>query len=268
MRYTIGLFLLVTIALSGCGADEDTLATVGDKTISKQQFEAYLKFKRLNPRDEAHRQKLIEQFIERETFAAAVEKAALLDKTMMDVELNEFRKEMLISRYFEKYLNDKVSDQALQNYYSANQTNYAENKIHVQHVMVRTNKNMTDTERKAKLTTVQEAYSKIKAGKDFASIAKDYSEDTISSKKGGDLGWIKQGAIDKVFSEKVFVMKKGDISEPFETKFGYHIVKVIDSPATVKRPFEAVKGDIRYQLRNQSKQAELERLVSTIKVKR
>ena len=50
------------------------------------------------------------------------------------------------------------------------------------------------------------------------------------------------------------------MSEPFETPFGFHVVKLIDGPKVVKRPFDAVAGDIRYQLRNKAKQAEIERL--------
>jgi peptidyl-prolyl cis-trans isomerase C len=58
------------------------------------------------------------------------------------------------------------------------------------------------------------------------------------------------------------------VSEPFLTTFGYHIVKVLDEPRVVTRPFEAVKGDIRYKLRNQAKQAELERLKKQVNIKK
>jgi peptidyl-prolyl cis-trans isomerase C len=56
-------------------------------------------------------------------------------------------------------------------------------------------------------------------------------------------------------------MKAGDVSEPFLTDFGFHIVKVIEAPQDVTKPLNALKGDIRYQLRNQSKKAETKRLL-------
>ena len=62
-------------------------------------------------------------------------------------------------------------------------------------------------------------------------------------------------------------MKPGDVSQPFETVFGFHIVKLIKGPKSIKRPFSAVEGDIRYQLRNKAKQAELKRLRSKMSVK-
>jgi peptidyl-prolyl cis-trans isomerase C len=56
-------------------------------------------------------------------------------------------------------------------------------------------------------------------------------------------------------------MEPNQISEPFETAFGFHVVKLLEGPVVVKKPFEAVSGDIRYRLRNQAKDAELKRLL-------
>ncbi len=146
--------------------------------------------------------------------------------------------------------------------------NYEQKKVHVAHILFRTHANMGETERKAKLTAANAARSKIKKGKKYEAIAKKYSEDKISGKKGGDLGWLKQGAIEPRFSEKVFSMEVGKVSEPFETNFGYHIVKVLEGPVTVTRSFEAAQGDIRYQLRNQTKDAETKRLMKSIEIEK
>ena len=267
-KYTVLLFIVALLALSACGDKTPKLATVDGRTITQAQFDAYAKFKRLPIQDENKRTALVDQYLEREALASAIEKSNVLDKALTDAELNEFRKEMLISRYFEQYLRDQVSDQAVQNYYASHAKDYEEKKVHVAHILIRTKKNMSETERKAKLTTAQEVYSKISAGEDFAKVAADYSEDTISGKKGGDLGWMKEGAIDAAFSKKIFEMNPGDVSEPFETPFGFHVVKQLEAPTVVKRPFEAVKGDIRYQLRSQAKNAELKRLSAKSIVKR
>jgi peptidyl-prolyl cis-trans isomerase C len=90
--------------------------------------------------------------------------------------------------YFEKYLNEQVTDQAVRNYYNTKASEYEQKKAHVAHILIRLNSKMSEEERKVKLTTAQEAYSKIRAGEDFAEIAAQYSEDKISAKKGGDLG--------------------------------------------------------------------------------
>lgn len=265
LALTWTMSLTMALLLSGCSSEPDAIAIamVGDKAITQQQFDDYLAFKRINANDEVKYNNALEQYVERETLAAAIEKTALLDSGMIEAELNEFRKEMMISRYFETYLKDVVSDQAIVNYYNANASHYESKQVHVAHLLFRTNRNMGETERQAKLTAANEAYSKIKAGEDFSEVAKQYSEDTISGKKGGDLGWLKQGAIDQRFSEKVFSMSVNDISEPFESSFGFHIAMLLEGPVVTKQPYDAVKGDIRYQLRNQAKEAELKRLTES-----
>ncbi|CAB1055662.1 hypothetical protein D1BOALGB6SA_395 [Olavius sp. associated proteobacterium Delta 1] len=272
-RYLLILALILSLpalGLFGCG-DDDTapkLAVVNEKPVTEAEFEAYLKFKRAPQQDQKRRQMLLDQYLEREALAAAIEKAQLLDRELIAAELNEFRKEMLISRYFEKFLKDKVTDQAVQNYYNTHAADYEQRMARAAHILVRTNKKMSETERKVKLTTAQEAFSQIRAGKDFAEIAADYSEDRISAKKGGDLGWLKEGSIDPRFSKILFELEPGTLSEPFETPFGFHVVKLIEGPKVVKRPLSAVAGDIRYQLRAKTKKAELERLTADVKIEK
>jgi len=261
---------LLALALAGCGSGDSKhapqLAVINDKPVTQAEFEAYLKFKRAPGDDDNRRQVLLDQYLEREALAAAIEEAPLLDQELIAAELNEFRKEMLISRYFEKFLKDKVTEQAVGNYYNTHAADYEERMAHAAHILVRTNAKMSETERQAKLTTAQDAYSQVRAGKDFASIAEDYSEDRISAKKGGDLGWLKEGSIDARFSKTLFALKPGEVSEPFETPFGFHVVKLIEGPEVVKRPLSAVAGDIRYQLRAKAKKAELERLLAGVKI--
>ena len=272
MKNNTKIFLTIlasmSLFLSACGKNENTLAKVGDKTITTEQFEAFAEFKRVNLADEKNKQAALDQYLEREALADAVMEEDVLNKGLIEAELNEFKKEMLISRYFDQYLKNQVSDEAVQNYYNSRASDYEQSKVRVAHVLIRTNRNMQEAERQAKFTTAQEAHSKLYAGAEFSEVAEATSEDAVSAKKGGDLGWLQEGAIDPVFSKTVFSMKPGELSEVFETPFGFHIVKLVEGPLTVKRPFESVQGDIRYQLRNEAKKAELERLLSIIKIEK
>jgi peptidyl-prolyl cis-trans isomerase C len=264
----VAVCIVSMMVLSACNRTNESpaLASVDGKTITKNEFEAYLKFKRLPASDEKRKANLLDQYLEKEALAAVIEKEAALDKDLIRVELNEFRKEMLISRYFETFLKDKVNDQEIENYYNTHAADYESQKVHVAHIMIRTNPRMGELERKAKLTTAQEVYSKLRAGRDMAKLAEKYSEDKQSAKKGGDLGWIKQGSIDSRFSKQAFSLQAGDVSEPFETSYGFHVIKVIEGPRTVKQPLSAVKGNIRYQLRDMAKQAEVKRLQEKTKI--
>ena len=268
------ILMMMTLSIIGCSdhkkVDDNHLSTakistkiiarIDDHEITDKQFHAYLKFKRLLLKNDDRRLKVIEKYVQREALADAIEKENYLDHDLIAVELNEFRKEMLISRYFEKFLKQAVTDQAVQNYYHTHISAYEAQKAHAAHILIRTHKTMSEPERLAKLTTAQEAYSKIRTGISFSTIANDYSEDKNSTKKGGDLGWIKKGSIDPQFSKTLFALKPEEVSLPVETAFGFHIVKLVEAPKTIRRPFEAVASEIRYQLRNEAKQAELNRL--------
>lgn len=263
----LGLVVVVALIISACGKSGE-VGEVDGKAVTKQEFDTYLKFKRIPAEDKKRRDVALDQYLQREALAAAIEDSKLLDPVAIQVELNEFRKELMISRYFQTYLDKQVTDEAVKAYYAKHTDEYQENRVRVAHILQRINPKMSEAERKAKLTTLQEAYSKLKTGADFAKIAKQYSEDQISAGKGGDLGWLKKGSISPRFSEVIFSTKAGEFSEPFETPFGFHIIKVLDAPMVVKRPMESVQGDIRYQLRLQAKNAEMERLRGEIKVKR
>jgi peptidyl-prolyl cis-trans isomerase C len=175
---------------------------------------------------------------------------------------------MLISRYFEQFLNDKVNETAIRNFYASNAERYQSRKVRVAHVLIRTNPKMTEQEREAMLSKAREVYSKAVSSEDFAKLSEQYSDDAMSAKKGGDLGWLSEGAIDPAFVKAAFDMKKDEISQPVVTPFGFHVIKVLEEPKVVKQPYESVKGDIRFELRQQSKQAEMDRLQSLINIER
>lgn len=247
----------------------NAVGQINGQSVSNETFDAYLTFKRIKVRDDKHKAELVKQYLEREALMRTIADQAVLDEKLAEAEVNDFRQQMYISRYFEKYLNEAVTDQAIKNYYVANAADYENRQVHVSHILLRTNKKMTAAERAARHTTAQEVYSKLKAGGDFSELAQSYSEDKHSGKKGGDLGWLREGAINKTFTERAFALDKDQLTEPFETSFGYHIVKSMEKPKTVKRPFESVKSDIRYKLRQKAKAAEISKLksVSSIEVK-
>ena len=265
--YSVSVFLLLA-ALTACGDDKHVLATVNGKTITQEQFDAYLALKRIPFTDEKRRSKALEEFLDREGMAALIEKEGKLNQATIEAEVNEFRKEMLISRHFDQFLEESVDEKQVQDSYSSEAGQYEKQKVHAAHILIRTNKRMSEEQRKAKLTTAQEIYAKLQSGEAFETLASQFSEDKISGKRAGDLGWIKEGTIDERFSKRAFSLKAGSVTEPFETPFGFHILKVIEEPKTIRRPLGAVAGEIRYRLRSEAKEKELERLKKGIKVEK
>lgn len=96
--------------------------------------------------------------------------------------------------------------------------------------------------------TILEVKERLDKGEDFAELAKEYSIDGTKN-RGGDLGGIYKGdpQLDQDFQDVVFELEENEISEPFKTKFGWHIVQVTEIP--VKEPFEEVKEKYEYDLK-------------------
>ncbi|WP_070884420.1 peptidylprolyl isomerase [Pseudomonas argentinensis] len=267
MLHKLGV-LAVMIAIAGCDSNSDSIAEVNGQPVTQAQFDAYLKFKRVPTQNTQLVNRELDDYLEREGLAGQIEEQKLLPAEQVEAEVAEFRKQMLIGRYFEEFLKERVTDEAVRNYYATNPDQFQAKKIHVAHILVRTNPGLSETERQALLTKASAIHTKANSQEDFTALAKEYSEDQLSAQHGGDLGWLQEGAIDPAFSTRIFAMKAGELSEPIVTPFGFHIVKVLEGPQVIKQPFESVAGDIRYRLRQEAKAAELERLKAAAKIEK
>ncbi|MCA1022583.1 foldase [Halobacillus litoralis] len=99
--------------------------------------------------------------------------------------------------------------------------------------------------------TAEEVQKKLDDGGDFAELAEEYSTDG-SSENGGDLGWFGPGQMVAEFEEKAYELEKGSVSEPVETQFGYHIIKVTDKRDKEDiESYEDTKDEIRRTLVSQ-----------------
>lgn len=257
--------LLSAILLVSCG-NSDYLAKVGDKKISLEEFSSFLEFKGVRNADKQQQENLLKTYAQDIALYQSIKKSGVDEDGLLQIEVENFKRNLLISRYFEKLLAEKVTDDAVKNYYANHASDYEEERARFAHILVRTNSGMTEAEQQHAKSKVFEAYSALKAGDDFAEVAQKYSNDTISAKKGGDLGWVKRGAISPVFSKIAFSLTNEQYSEPFQTEFGFHIVKLLEPSRIIKTSFNDVKGEIRHQLKYQVKQAELERLLESSKI--
>lgn len=95
---------------------------------------------------------------------------------------------------------------------------------HARHILIRTSAIMSADQAKAK---IQQLYEQLKAGADFATLATANSDDPGSAKKGGDLDWLDPGATVPPFQAAMDKLQPGEMSEPFQSQFGWHIVQVL-----------------------------------------
>jgi peptidyl-prolyl cis-trans isomerase SurA len=94
---------------------------------------------------------------------------------------------------------------------------------HVRHILVKTNEVMNSADAKLKIDDI---YNKIKLGASFADMAKSYSDDPGSAQNGGDLNWVSTGEMVPVFEEQMLHTPIGQLSKPFQSSYGWHILQV------------------------------------------
>ncbi|HJF31599.1 MAG TPA: peptidylprolyl isomerase [Sporosarcina psychrophila] len=93
--------------------------------------------------------------------------------------------------------------------------------------------------------TADEVLAKLKEGGDFAKLAKEYSTEEMAQESGGDLGWFGPGKMVPEFEEAAFALKKGEISEPVKTSFGYHVIELMDTrEAKLEQTDEELKATV------------------------
>jgi peptidyl-prolyl cis-trans isomerase SurA len=95
---------------------------------------------------------------------------------------------------------------------------------HLRHILIRTSSEVTDDKARQMLLDIKQ---QIKNGKSFAELASKYSEDPVSKVAGGDLGWVEPGSATGKIENVANSLNIDQISEPFKTQFGWHIVEVL-----------------------------------------
>jgi foldase protein PrsA len=155
----------------------------------------------------------------------------------------EVRASLIAEAVFKK-VTDKVavSNKDIANYYDSHKSQYVRPESRdVRHILV-TKKALAD-----------ELYTKLKRGASFAALAKKYSKDPGSASNGGKLT-ISKGQTVPEFDKTAFALKKGELSQPIHTQYGYHIIQALSAikPAQTT-PLSQVQASIKQQLEQQQK---------------
>jgi len=164
-----------------------------------------------------------------------VAQKAAADKLDQDpnfaMKLAYYHDKILMESLLTKVAEEAATPENLQKTYdAAAKAQKPETEIHARHILV-------DTRAEA-----EAALKRIKAGEDFAKVAKEVSKD--SSADGGDLGWFTKDRMVPEFADAAFKLDTGQVSDPVKSQFGWHIIQVEGKRQTTFPPFDQVKGQV------------------------
>ena len=143
----------------------------------------------------------------------------------------------------------KVSEAEIKEYYETHKEEFTiPEKRKIRHILIAKKPNENEEEL---LKRAQEVRKKIKGPRDFAKVARQFSDDPHSKEKGGELGWLTKDELFESLREVAFSAKEGEIIGPLRTPMGYHILLVEKIKPAKTKPLKEVKEEIEEKLREQ-----------------
>lgn len=261
----------IVAKVNGKAIYEDQLTPYVDKALKKfkkhglqQQSPDFLKHQKKKALEEVIAQEILYQAGESITILDVEEKindkltvmknrypseeafeASFKTKNLTKDDLKEsVRRGLFIDEYLKKQglQNPEVPEAGIKEYYEKNKGNFKrEEHIRVSHILIKFDENANSEKREEARERAIKIRQEIAEGKDFSEMAKENSGCEKSAKNGGDLGYIEKGYMPPEFDNIAFNLKKGEISAVVQTKYGYHIIKVVDIKPEGLAPYDEVK---------------------------
>ncbi|WP_160268162.1 peptidylprolyl isomerase [Dokdonia donghaensis] len=170
----------------------------------------------INDAEENSPEQYLDLFIDYKLKVQEAYRKGLHNKASYKKEIASYRTQLA-----KDYLNDvQVTDKLVEEAY-----NRTKNELRARHILVRVRPDALPKDTLTAFNKLLEARKRIVAGEDFAFIARKYSEDPSAKQNGGDLGWFKAFKMVYPFENAAYTTKINEVSQPFRTSFGYHIVQ-------------------------------------------
>lgn len=201
---------------------------------------------------------LKKRFPREDEFKTALNKMNLSEANIR----SQIKKGLTIEQFVEKVM---VSDKELRAYYDSHPDSFKQpEQVRASHILIKVDPQADESQRVEARKKIAEIQQKLQKGEDFATLAKESSQGP-SSAKGGDLGYFRRGQMVKPFEEAAFALKPGEVSDVVETRFGYHLIKVIDKKPETTIPYEDIKEKVGQYLKDKEVHEEVGLYVKKLK---
>ncbi len=255
LLFAVSMAMLITTV--SWAKDSDIVAKVGKYTLTAKQFEDQVK--ELPPQLQMalkQRPELKKQFLDRwvqvTLLALAARDRGLDRQPDIKAQLEDAANSILARAYLRKEIESKdvnVTDKEVEQYYEANKDKFRQpESVKASHILIKVDKDGDKKAWEAAKKKAQMVREKALKGESFAELAKKYSDDPGSKNKGGELGYFTKGRMVPEFEKAAFSLKKGEISKPVKTAFGYHIIKLEDIKPAHQKKLSEVRETVKGQL--------------------
>ncbi len=232
MNRLIALVTAGVLTLTGYAQDDPVLMTINGKQVTRSEFEySYNKNNTEGVIDKKSVEEYVPLFIDFKLKVAAAEDAKYDTLTSVIKDLRSYKEQMVLPTIVDK---DFIEREAKATYDNTAARFAGQDILTASHILVLMRQDATDAQQRAAKQRIDSIYQAICNGADFATLAKQCSDDKASAVKGGRLGQFGKGMMIPDFENAVYAMKVGEISKPVKTTVGWHIIKLED-----RHPFES-----------------------------
>ncbi len=186
----------------------------------------------------------------------------------------QLERNMAIKEFIDKQFVQKVtiSDKESKAYYESNPEYFKQpEQVQASHILIKIDSKADESQKAQARKKIENIQKRLQKGEDFAALAKESSQ-CPSKAKGGDLGYFQRGQMVPAFEQVAFALKPGAVSDIVETRFGYHLIKVIGKKPETTIPYKDVKDKLEQHLKREKIQKEVtlyvEKLNEKAKVER
>ncbi len=200
--------------------------------------------------DEGVRQNVLKGLVSEKLLYKEALKAGIPEREDIKRRLKNLETQLAIQAFIEEKSGSLITEKSLKEAYEQYAAKAkSEEEVRARHILV-------DSEEKAK-----EIAEKIKKGEDFSKLAKAESTDKGSGAKGGDLDYFTKDKMVSEFSNAAFALKKGEVSAPVKSDFGWHVIKLEDRRPVKVESFEEMQEKLKAEVRKKGIQQYIDSLI-------
>jgi len=238
--------IMASALFYACGTRQqggEVVARVGDRDITvadlEQEWKQASRLKIMGVSELERKKELVNKLIDDQVVILEAYKEGLDNAVNQDSGLAAQKDRILLNVLYQKEIaaKSKPTESELRQEY-----NRTKEEIHAAHILVETKQEAEDI------------YNQLKAGADFEELAREKSIDPSAKTNGGDLGFFTWGKMVPEFQQAAFALKEGEISQPVQSSYGWHIIKLLERREKEQPPFEESKSLIETKVENEKRE--------------